>query len=206
MRELGLAIFGGTFDPVHKGHFQILDELERCPLIQEIVVVPNAIPPHKTAQATSEQRLMMISLLVDEFKNPLKKISVSEIELRREGPSFMVDTLKALAAQNPQKKLYLVMGSDSFLSLHTWKNPEQILEMAVPLVIRRGAERQDDFLAYLNSHFLNHPEIAFIENNVLPVSSGQLREAFLTSTLTAAMLTWIPESVRRYIAQEGLYQ
>ncbi|HVD04330.1 MAG TPA: nicotinate (nicotinamide) nucleotide adenylyltransferase [Candidatus Dormibacteraeota bacterium] len=139
--EPALVVFGGTFDPPHKGHMAVVSGL-RDELDVPVLVVPNGAPPHRGGPvAPAACRLEMLELAVFELGDP--QVSVSDMEVRREGPSFTADTLQELVQQNPGTRLLLALGSDAAESLPSWERPEQVLLLATLIVFDRlGADRR----------------------------------------------------------------
>ncbi len=134
MRKIGF--FGGTFDPVHNGHIHIaLSLLERYGL-DEIMVCPAYLSPHKVEAppvATPSERLKMVEFIVKD----LPRFTLCTDEMEREGPSFTVDTLRKIAAEK-RGELCLLITEDALATLHLWKGIEELLTLARPLVGSRG--------------------------------------------------------------------
>ena len=127
-----LGIYGGTFNPPHLGHLTsarlALDALG----LDELRFVPAALPPHKRLPPDApgpEARLEMVELAADGLLLP-GRVSVSDMELSRPGKSYTADTLEQLHAQNPGAELWLMMGTDMFLTLQNWREPERITALA----------------------------------------------------------------------------
>ena len=133
------AVFGGSFNPIHLGHLLMADEmLERLGL-DRVVFVPAAAPPHKPASvlAPAEHRYEMVRLAVAGHPG----FDVSDVELRRQGPSFTLDTVEALA--RPGLDLFLLIGSETFLDLLSWRQPRRIVELARLVVVPRTGSAFD---------------------------------------------------------------
>lgn len=125
-----IGVFGGTFNPPHAGHLLAAEEVKKALGLDRILFVPDAWPPHKAMPEGSpapEQRLEMVRAAV----KGLDIAEVSDMELRRGGKSYTADTLRLLKAQYPEDRLYLITGTDMFLSLHNWYAPEEICRHAV---------------------------------------------------------------------------
>src|SRR5205814_6444463 len=125
---LGLArtaVFGGSFNPIHYGHLLLADEILETLELDRILFVPAAVPPHKSPAhlAPAGDRHEMVRLAT--AGHP--KFEVSDAELRRSGPSYTVDTLEAL--RSPGEDLFLIVGSETFLDLLTWREPRRIAEL-----------------------------------------------------------------------------
>lgn len=123
-----IGIYGGTFNPIHKGHVHFaktaLKELE----LDKVILIPDNIPPHKENMgiAPSEYRLQMCRLAVEDEE----KIEVSDMEIKRHGISYTVDTLKEIKEADPDAELFLLTGTDMFLTIDKWKSAEEIMTLA----------------------------------------------------------------------------
>lgn len=135
----GIGIFGGTFDPPHVGHVEIAREAVQHLGLEEIIWVPAALPPHKRRRTlfSPETRLALVQTLLS--LNP--RFAIADIELRRAGPSYTVDTLRAFRAVYPNRPLVLVVGEDQFLTFNTWREHRAIQALAPIVVARRGSAR-----------------------------------------------------------------
>ncbi|NNE42976.1 MAG: nicotinate (nicotinamide) nucleotide adenylyltransferase, partial [Gemmatimonadetes bacterium] len=140
--SLRIGIFGGTFDPIHLGHL-LLAELTRGVLgLDRVLFVPARIPPHKGgAHAPPEQRMEMAGLATD--TNP--HFEVSDVEVRRDGPSYTVDTLRHFRSEHGDgTEHYLMMGADSARDLETWREHDQLLRDSTVVVMGRpGVDRHE---------------------------------------------------------------
>ncbi|HET8579256.1 MAG TPA: nicotinate-nucleotide adenylyltransferase [Methylomirabilota bacterium] len=125
-------MFGGSFNPIHFGHLLVADELCEILALDRVIFVPAAQPPHKPPGelAAARHRYQMTALAVREHP----RFEVSDVELARRGPSYTVDTLTALA---PRGELHLLIGSETFLDLLTWREPRQIARLARLVVVPR---------------------------------------------------------------------
>jgi nicotinate-nucleotide adenylyltransferase len=133
-----LGVFGGTFDPPHLGHLVVAQEVHFRLGLDTVLWVPAAIPPHKTGQAITPGpiRLEMVRAAIrgdDRFQ-------ASDMELRRDGPSYTVDTLRQLRDERPDDALFLIVGADQLAELSTWREPEAILELATLVGFARDGE------------------------------------------------------------------
>ncbi|MHB8554422.1 MAG: nicotinate-nicotinamide nucleotide adenylyltransferase [Candidatus Dormibacteria bacterium] len=143
------VVFGGTFDPVHRGHLEVIRGLRR-ELGLPVLVVPNGNPPHRLPPlASGPERLLMVQLALAELEDPL--VETSEVELNRPGLSYTADTLAELAAADPERELLLALGSDAARGLPDWERPGLVLGRARLVVFDRlGTEnRGSDVLTQL---------------------------------------------------------
>lgn len=132
-----IALFGGTFDPVHYGHLRCADEARQKLGLKTLYLLPAGSPAHRdTPQATVSQRLAMLELARREFAC----LRVDDRETRRSGPSYMVDTLQELRADFPDLPLMLLTGQDAANQLHTWFRWEKLFALAhIVILTRPGA-------------------------------------------------------------------
>ena len=201
---MNIGIYGGTFDPPHAGHIAAAQAAMEALHLDKLLLIPDAQPPHKQlpqGSATPQQRYDMTVLATASLG---KLAEVSDMELRRAGVSYTADTLAALRAQYPEDTLYLLMGSDMFLSLHTWRRPADIVALAHIAPFSRETEDEsaafDAQKAYLEQHFA--AQVTVIPNpQVVEVSSTEIR-ARLARGQGGELL---PPPVWGYIQRERLY-
>ncbi len=147
-------MFGGTFDPVHEGHIRLAGYVLSNKLVQKILFLPAAQPPHKqTTVAPFMHRVAMLKIALGAGST----MSVSSLESRRCGPSYTVDSLHALHREYPGCRLVFLMGADSLLELHHWYRYSEILCLADLIVISRngiGARKCTDAIRQLSGNFM----------------------------------------------------
>lgn len=132
-----IGVFGGTFDPLHVGHRIVAIDVVEGLSLDRLVIVPAARPPHRATTLPGDVRLALTRRAFAE--NP--RVEVSDIEFRREGPSYTVGTLERIGAAHPGDRLFLVMGSDQYEGLSDWRRPDRIVELAELAVMRRAGRR-----------------------------------------------------------------
>lgn len=192
--SLRLGIFGGTFDPIHLGHL-ILAELARYLLrLDRVLFVPARIPPHKGSTPTdAEHRIRMTRLATEGNAH----FAVSDIELGREGPSYTVDTLRALRELEPDTEHYLLMGADSARDLESWKDHDVLLEDSTVVVLGRPGVEAVDL----------PPEVGrrttVLSTPRFDISSSQIRGLVREGGPIRYLVT---DPVESYIRSEGLYR
>ena len=199
-----IGVFGGTFNPIHRGHLAAASAAAGQLSLDKLLLIPDAIPPHKplpSGSAGAEERLEMVQLCTAEVSAPAE---VLDLELRRQGASYTCDTLAQLREQYPEEELFLLMGSDMFLSFETWRQPERICDLATLAVFSRREESEAAAFARqkqrLEETYGAH--IRVLENpEVVEISSTELREK-LSRGAGRAYLT---EPVYGYILRKGLY-
>jgi len=136
-----IGIFGGSFDPIHKGHIESLKSVTEQLNLSKILVVPNKVSPLKDLSvASSSEKIKMLEIAFKAFK----EIEIEDYELKMEGPSFMIETLQYLDKKLGKKKHFLlIIGEDSFQSFHRWKNYQHIIKMTSLLVMNRPGLKND---------------------------------------------------------------
>lgn len=136
-----IGLFGGTFDPIHFGHLRPALEVREACGLERVVLIPAAVPPHKGrgAMAAAADRLRMIELAVAGAPG----LTVSDVEIRRAGPSYTIDTVRYFQGEIPGGEITLIMGVDAFLEIDTWKSFREILSIVAVMVISRPPPRGD---------------------------------------------------------------
>ena len=210
-----IGVFGGSFNPIHFGHLLVADELCETLALDRLIFVPAAQPPHKPAAelAAAPHRYRMTALAVDEHP----RFEVSDIELRRAGPSYTVDTLTQLA---PQGTLHLLIGSETFLDLLAWREPRQIARLARLVVVPRNGTGFDphapdaqkvlkelglpSFVSVGQAQREGTSEAPLLVYAAsLPISGSDLRRRAREGRSLAYRM---PEVVAAYIRDHGLYR
>ncbi len=195
-----LGIFGGTFNPVHNGHLSLCTQLADALEIPKVLLIPTAIPPHKRAPelASGEHRLAMCRLAAQ--SDP--RFCPCDLELRRQGNSYTVETLRELGSLFPSAQLFLLMGTDMFLTVQNWYCACEIFRRAFLVAGARqeGEEKQlQEHLQFLESLGAKGE---IVPCRVVPVSSTMVRQARKQGVPLRGM---VPEAVERYIEEKGLY-
>lgn len=170
-----IGIFGGSFNPPHRGHVLALREFQNKLGLDELFVIPANDPPHKTLSANSPdalQRFVLTELACAE----IAKSTVSDMELKREGKSYTADTVLELRARFPSDELLLLMGTDMFLGFDKWYSPEVICK-EVTLVVAHRAEDDREVLEQQAQRLRERfgARIVWLENVFLPYSSTSVR-------------------------------
>lgn len=195
-----LAVYGGSFNPVHRGHIHLAEQFRLRLRLDRVVLMPAGIPPHKAAPdlAAAPDRLAMCRLAAAEAG-----LEVSDLELRRSGPSYTVDTLRALRGQNPGDELFLITGEDMFLTLLTWRDAPEILRLAAVCAAPRSWEGMRRMEAYAAELRAAGGRIFLQDIAYLPISSTQVRRAVREGRSIREL---VPEAVAGYIESRHLYQ
>lgn len=195
-----LGVFGGTFNPPHIGHLACVRAALTELSLDRLALMPVARPPHKEAEADPgiEHRLAMCRLAAagDE------RVEVSSLEAERGGPSFTVDTLRALHDANPEEELTFVAGGDMAVSLPAWHEPQEVLRLArFAVAEREGAQREHVERAL--GGLPGAERVSFFEMPRIDVSSSGVRRALAEGRPVRDL---IPDAVVRYIDEHGLYR
>ena len=196
-----IGIYGGAFNPLHTGHLGAAKYALSALKLDRLLMIPTGDPPHKTLPAdspTPAQRLEMLRLAVKDEP----KISVSDIELSRDGISYTVDTLAQLRKMYPDSEFVLLMGTDMFLSFSHWREPECIMESAALGVFCRGyTGEKEQLLGQKEVLQAMGAQVTMLENPVTEISSTQLRRMLVFRCAKP----FLPEGVADYIQTHGLY-
>lgn len=195
-----IAVFGGAFNPVHIGHTELVRLFDEKLHFDKILIIPSKISPHKSSDGLidADYRMNMCRIAFSQMKNAV----VSDIELRREGISYTVDTLRELKAMYPNDELYLICGSDMFLTLHKWREPNEIIKTATICAAKRGDERDEAILVQNERLCGMGAKTALINSYIPDVSSTDIREKLLDGKACGEQLD---ERVLCYIRRFGLY-
>ncbi|MCL2401933.1 MAG: nicotinate (nicotinamide) nucleotide adenylyltransferase [Oscillospiraceae bacterium] len=171
-----VGIFGGTFNPPHIGHVDSAKAAVRQLGLDTLIVVPSGIPPHKSLPNDTPPADMRIHMTRTAFAE-LESAIVSDIEAMKPGVSYTVDTIEAIHEAYPNAELFLLIGTDMYLTLDAWQDSDTLLKTAIPAVFSRGPDDLTDITAYARSiqkRFNVHTET--VTNNVIEISSSQLRD------------------------------
>ena len=194
MARQRVGLFGGSFNPPHLAHLIVAEQVREQAGLDRVLWVPCHTPPHKDEQelAAPRHRLAMVRLAVE--GNPF--FEVSDIEIRRGGRSYTIDTIRALQAQHPDWELMLILGEDSLRTFHTWRAPEEIVAR-VPLIVYHRPDAPDH---PVDPRFL--ARTTFVEAPLLEISATEIRRRCREGRSIRYL---VPELVRQYIIKNQLY-
>ena len=198
-----IGIFGGSFDPIHYGHLILAEQCREQSLLDQVRFVPSAISPHKRdgATLTDRQRIELVKLAVGGHES----FVVSDIELKRGGVSYSVDTLTEIHDEHPDDELFFMIGSDSLHQFHTWRDPARICELAVPLVVGRPGAKPVDldlFARFVDEDRLKLIKSHLVVSPLIDISSTDIRRR-VAEGRSIRYLT--PRAVEKYIETQKLY-
>jgi nicotinate-nucleotide adenylyltransferase len=212
-----VAVFGGSFDPVHLGHLvPTVGAMETFGFAQ-VVFIPAYDPPHKPGGllAPYSHRFAMLALATQ----PYERFFVSDLEMGRPGPTYTVDTLAAFAARCSDAELYFLLGSDSFSQITTWHRWEELVEMAHLVVLHRATVWGEELFTKLPEKlrarlvpvqlFAQVPDpprgakaVYLLEHDPFPVSASLIRQRLAAGQTISEL---VPPEVHRWIVKYGLY-
>lgn len=218
------GLFGGTFNPIHKGHLMVAEQVLHRFSLDRLYIVPCRVPPHKfpvfLAPAAERVRMIQLALPAD------TRYCLSDVEIRREGRSYTIDTVDHFKARiTPGAVLFLIMGLDAFLEIHTWKSHRRLLEAVQPVVVSRWVDggmhagddfnRMDRYIRSVLSRDCHHVEgqswwqlagknkIHLLPTQPIDISSSQIRQRIREGK---EIVDLVPPTVNAYIEQKELYR
>lgn len=201
-----LGIYGGSFDPIHRGHVEPLRHGRQAMGLDRVLYLPTARPPHKTgrqlASATARYTMVELALLHEEG------LQADDFEMQGESASYTIDTLEHFRRRQPDIDVVLFVGSDAFLSLMTWHRWQDILSAAQVAVLMRPGAADDDFekrLAPPLRQALDDGRAVLVPPGPrIDISSSRLRQ--LLADGNAEVEQWVPQLVLDYIHKYELYR
>jgi nicotinate-nucleotide adenylyltransferase len=200
-----LGVFGGAFDPPHCAHVALARTAIEQLQLDELRVIPTGYAWHKNRPlSSSEHRLQMTKLAF----SGLHRVHVDDRELRRAGPTYTIDTLEALCAEQPGSVLFLVIGGDQLAAFDKWRKWQDILRLATVCVAQRlpQAGKPANFAAQTSAL----PDYLPLQFPAMPVSATDIRQRLAAQNsqtgIAPDLRGLVPEEVARYIHQHGLYQ
>ncbi len=193
-----IAIYGGSFDPPHKGHVALANNLGDFCKAEKILIIPTAMSPFKNSSGANEgERLEMCRLA---FSDP--RFEVLDIEIKRGGKSYTVDTVKEVKKLYPECELFLLMGDDMLLSFNRWYKFEEILDMCTIVAACRteNLDKMQDMEQYISSE-LSNGNVLLCNSVPLEISSTEIR-----NNLKSDAKKYLSTDVYDYIVQKELYK
>lgn len=191
LSEKKVILFGGSFNPIHIGHlisgFELLEKLN----YDFVVFIPTSLPPHKSSYelVSSRDRLKMIKLAIKGIKN----FSYSDIDIKRGGVTYTIETVKDFIKKFNPKKLGFVFGEDLLPTLNNWKEIDKLSNLVELICLKRNYEK---------INFKNEIKISFVDNRIIDISSSEIRERIKKGLPVDFLL---PAKVKKYIYKKRLY-
>ena len=218
-----IGLFGGTYNPVHFGHLRSALEVKEGFELDEVILIPAALPPHKLSGEVAEaaDRLLMLRLALEDTAG----LKLSDVELKRAGPSYTIDTVQYFKRTlPPESRIFLIMGLDAFLEIDTWKSYEELLRQVPFIIINRpkaGGEAHglrwkalEDYLkAAISADYAfvesqrgfccpNKQPVYVFEVTALDISSTALRRLVKKGRSVEYL---VPQKVAEFIKSKGIY-
>ena len=211
MKKIG--VFGGTFNPIHKGHEKIAKEFYDKFNIDKLLIIPTFIAPHKEhdEKILPSQRLEMCKIAFNTHEYIKYNIEASDIEIKKEGKSYSVDTVTALydIYSREENIIYFLIGTDMFLSIESWRNYEELLELCVFVVAYRFIGDENEIVKKKDYLVDRGYKIELLENCVFEISSTKLREKIKKiknrQICGDELHRYLNKDVIEYINRENLY-
>lgn len=193
-----IGLLGGTFDPFHNGHLAAAAAAIGCASLDRVIFIPAARPPHRPpAIASAQQRLDMVRL----GTTGDARFAVSEVELKREGPSYTVDTLQEMQRIDPHEELFVILGWDAGRLFSTWHKPDEVRELATIVVVARPRSEspgEED----LEGVGLDKVRTVLCLRATPDISASEIRRAVAAGKPITGK---VPSGVESYIASHRLY-
>ncbi len=195
-----IAVLGGTFNPIHNGHLNIVDAVLQSLNPDKLIIMPTGTPPHKQAKnlVSDGDRLAMLNLAVADKE----KVTVSDYEILKEGKSYTVLTMEHLSTLYPNDELYFVMGSDMLFTFLNWFRPERIMQLATLVGICRDEDSREKDKESAERIIAAGGRCILINCPAVEVSSTEIRTKAQAGKDISDL---VPLSVADYIKERGLY-
>ena len=199
---LRVGIYGGAFAPIHKGHVEAAKAFMRQMWLDVLFVIPTGLSPHKEMDnsASAEDRMEMCRLAFRDVEG----VIVSDIEIKRGGKSYSVDTLRDMSCDN--QRLFMLCGTDMMLTLGDWDDASEIFKLCYPVYIRREEDRSLDakIIEKNTEYFEKYGKYVIkLDSPVIDISSSEIRKKIKNKEDISA---YVDSEVLKYIQEKGLYQ
>ncbi len=194
------VIFGGTFNPIHLAHLEIINSVLALSDTEKIIVIPTSTPPHKVCDslACDADRLEMCKAAL----NGIDRVEVSDLEIMRGGKSYTYDTLRAIKKENPHLKLALVCGGDMIVTFNKWYRYNDIIKNTEIIAIRRVGIDEKEFDSAIKELINTGATVTVLKNHITGISSTEIRDNINDKEY---LLKYLPVSVYEYIKANDLY-
>lgn len=191
------GILGGTFDPVHRGHLQLAQEIRAAVQLDGVMLIPAFHPPHRNNQtlASFDDRLAMLRLAADDDAS----FVVSNIEEKLERPGYTLETMRAVKKRHPKVEFFFIVGADNLSMLHTWHEWETVLEENRLLVGSRPGADLSSLASYSDY------DLEVVETSLMDISSTNIRRRIHNGIELDALSRLVPSPVAKYIVERKIY-
>jgi nicotinate-nucleotide adenylyltransferase len=210
-----LGILGGTFNPIHFGHLRIAEEVRQEFGLERVLFMPAATPPHKplAGELPYAERAAMVALAIEGNE----AFALCDVEGRRGGTSWLIDTLRQLKEQFPADDLHFIMGSDSFADISQWRDSTEYLDFTSIVVVERPGITTEQLLSSLPEEVTIHctwfpgerrllhssgNAVHFFRGTLLEISSSAIRRLVGAGRSISYL---VPDGVARFIHEKRLY-
>ena len=205
-----IGIFGGTFDPIHNGHVNIIEDLLSLVELDELIIIPNGNPPHKKKRIEESLKLAMTKMALEHIPG----VVIDSRELNKKEPSYAYETLLDLKKEHPQDELLWIMGSDSFLDIESWYSYKKFIKEVNILVLQRPnyflnkkngltdpiTERSN----FTKEDFSNDPnQVYLLKIKPIEITSTHIRQMIYSDKDVAS---FIDPNVNAFIKENNLYK
>lgn len=192
-----IAIFGGTFNPFHNAHFEVLEAVSESKLADEILLMPTKLPPHKQCDFLADEthRLKMCALAAQHFAN----VTASDMELKMQGKSYTFNTVSELKRSSDSEILF-VCGGDMITTFNRWYRYEELLKMMGIIAVRRKGIDNEEFDKAVELLKAKGGKVFVLEITPTEISSSEIRQMKFDD-----MKKHIPAFIAEYITENGLY-
>lgn len=192
-----IVIFGGTFNPIHIGHEEIIKEIAEINGVDKIFLIPTKVPPHKDADflASELHRMNMCKIVASRYNN----VEVNDIEIKREGKSYTIDSVKLLKSKYPNHKFAITVGADMLTTFHLWKDYEKLLKEVSIIAFGRTSINNSAFVNSVEKLVALGADITVIEKDITDVSSTEIRNN------VKANANLLDDEIFNYILENNVY-
>ena len=191
-----IALFGGSFDPIHNGHLFLIEELLNSARFEKLIVIPAGAPWQKSVAASGADRLAMVEIALKDCMNKYRELEISRFEVDNSGPSYAYQSIEYFKLQNPGDNLVWIIGSDAFAKIDEWKEIEQVAKSVEFLVITRPGQKLE------SAKVAKSITYSQMEMNALDISSTKVRNLIKASEPFDSL---VPAGVAAYIKSQGIY-
>jgi len=190
-----IALFGGTFNPIHNGHLIVAEHVRVAMTIDRVIFIPSFITPHKQSgeDEVFHHRLEMVRLAI----KGNECFECSDYEINKNAISYTIDTIEEMKSQHPYDTIYLIIGMDNYLTFHLWKEPDRLLSSIQVIVMNRPNHKKQI------NEVIGTKNIIFIDVPNIDISSTDIRQRVGEGKSVRHM---VPDSVEEYIVAQGLYK